>query len=486
MKPSKPRAAPLDILAAMNSPALFGPQFHGESWNKWRAFLAALFGLSMDAANMAAFTEHTGRVTAPVAPFKEAALICGRRGGKSRVLALVAVYIACFVDHTPHLSAGEVATVAIIAADRKQARTILLYVTGLLRSVPALAAMIDGETAESISLSNRVTIEIATASFKVTRGYTLAAVLSDEIAFWQTSEDSAVPDTDILRALRPGMSSIPHSMLLLASSPYAKRGALWDAYKRHHGRDDARVLVWQGSTAAMNPSIDPAIIAEAYEADAASAAAEYGAEFRSDIAAFVDRAVVESCIMPGRFELPRRSGVQYRAFVDPSGGSADSFTLAIAHNEAGLSVLDSVREVRLPFSPDGTVRDFAALLKSYGISAVIGDRYAGEWPRERFRAHGIQYQLAEKPCSDLYRDMLPMLNSGQCELLDIPRLTSQLCALERRTARSGRDSIGHPPSGHDDIANAVAGALLLCRARPAMRISAAALANNAGPRRSFI
>ena len=57
--------------------------------------------------------------------------------------------------------------------------------------------------------------------------------------------------------------------------------------------------------------------------------------------------------------------------------------------------------------------DFAALLKSYGLSSVTGDRYAGEWPREQFRKAGIEYQLSDKAKSDLYRDLLPMLNSGQ-------------------------------------------------------------------------
>ena len=63
--------------------------------------------------------------------------------------------------------------------------------------------------------------------------------------------------------------------------------------------------------------------------------------------------------------------------------------------------------------------------------------------------------------SDLYRDMLPLLNSGKVELLDHPRLISQLCGLERRTARGGRDSIDHAPGQHDDLANAVAGAAIL-------------------------
>ena len=84
-------------------------------------------------------------------------------------------------------------------------------------------------------------------------------------------------------------------------------------------------------------------------------------------------------------------------------------TLAIGHTEDKRAVVDAVREVRPPFAPGSVVRDFAALLKSYRLHTVIGDRHAGEWPRERFAVHGIKYELAEKPRSDLYRDMLPML-----------------------------------------------------------------------------
>lgn len=406
------------------------------------------------------YRQHTGRQTWPAKPFSEAALVVGRRGGKSRILALLGTFLATFRDYSPYLAPGEVATVAIIAADRKQARAIFRFTIGLLRAVPTLDSMIEDQTSEVITLNNRVVIEIATASFRVTRGYTFAAVLADETAFWR-DEASANPDEEIFRALRPGLSSIPGAILLNASSPYRKSGVLHATFKRHYGKDGARVLVWRGSTAAMNPSIDPAIIAEAYEDDPASAAAEYGAEFRDDIADFVPREVVDACTITGRFELPPMTGARYYAFVDPSGGSADSMTLAIAHTLGIAAVLDAIREVRPPFSPEGVVEDFAALLKLYGLRSVTGDRYAGEWVREPFRTQGIDYKLSEKTKVDIYRDCLPLLNSRRVELLDLPRLSSQLCGLERRTARGGRDSIDHAPGGHDDVANAAAGALLM-------------------------
>jgi hypothetical protein len=64
--------------------------------------------------------------------------------------------------------------------------------------------------------------------------------------------------------------------------------------------------------------------------------------------------------------------------------------------------------------------------------------------------------------------LLPLLNAGRCNLLDLPRLVVQIAGLERRTAPGGKDSIDHPPGAHDDCANAAAGALLLAKTRRPM------------------
>ncbi len=451
----------LNIIEALDDPALFAPHFRGHTWQPWRAFLAALFALPMGDDALDLYRAHTGRQAPPAAPFTEAALIVGRRGGKSRVLALIAVFLAVFRDYELHLAPGEVATIAVIAANRQQARSIFRFVSGLIAAVPMLKQLVREESNEAIALSNRVVIEISTASFRTTRGYAFAAVLADEIAFWRQDESSANPDTEILRALRPGMASIPGSVMLLASSPYAKRGELYATFRRHYGQDAGRVLVWKADTAAMNPRIDPAIIAEAYEDDPESARAEYGAEFRDDLADFVTREVVEAVTAWGRSDQPPEPGITYAAFCDPSGGASDAMTLGIAHlTMEGVAVLDAVREARPPFSPEQVVEDFTALLRSYGISRVVGDRYGGEWPRQRFREHGVTYEPSARPKSDIYVDLLPLLNARRVELLDNARLRAQLVGLERRTARSGRDSVDHAPGGHDDLVNAVAGVLV--------------------------
>jgi hypothetical protein len=477
----------VNILEALDHPALFAPLFPGGTWSTWRVFLAALFGLPMDDADLAVYRHHTGRITPPAVAFQEAALVVGRRGGKSRVLALVATYLATFLSYGPHLAPGEIATVAIIAADRRQARVIFRFIEGALRGVAALSDLVMNVTGEMIELSNRVVIEVHTASFRVTRGYTFAAVLADETAFWR-SEDSTNPDVEIFRALRPGLANIPTAMLLNASSPYRKTGVLYQAFARGFGRDDAKILVWHATTLEMNPSLDPSVVEQAYEDDPASAAAEYGAEFRDDINEFVSREIIDACTVRGRVEMLPAAGVLYRAFVDPAGGSGtDSMTLAIAHRQDKACVLDAIREIRPPFSPEAAVSEMSALLKTFRVHDVVGDRYAGEWPREQFRNAGINYRLSDQTKSDLYRDVLPSLNSGNAELLDIKRLASQFCGLERRTARGGRDSIDHGPAGHDDVANAAAGALLLVQQKKGLLMNpeAAARFGPIIPRRIF-
>lgn len=98
---------------------------------------------------------------------------------------------------------------------------------------------------------------------------------------------------------------------------------------------------------------------------------------------------------------------------------------------------------------------------------MTGDRYAGEWPREQFYKRDVVYLPSKISKSELYRDLLPLLNSGNVELLDNEKMVNELVSLKRRTARGGRDSIDHAHSGHDDLINAVAGALdLLCKLAP--------------------
>ena len=125
-----------------------------------------------------------------------------------------------------------------------------------------------------------------------------------------------------------------------------------------------------------------------------------------------------------------------------------------------------IRERKPPFSPEAVTEEYAKLIRSYRCTTVYGDRYAGEWPPEQFRKHGVNYEPSKSSKSEIYVDLLPLINSGAIDLLEHDRLLMQLTSLERKTSRAGKDSIDHAPGAHDDIANAVAGALVTAYKEP--------------------
>jgi hypothetical protein len=447
----------LDIVQAMDHPGLFAQWFSGASWDGWRSILKGAFALPMTESERSFFAGVAEREP-PKNRVRECWIIGGRRGGKDSVASLIAAYASVFFyAGIDKLRPGERALVQCLAVDRETAKIVLGYVRSYFDFIPPLDAMVRRRTADGLELSNDVDIVVATNSYRSVRGRSILVSIFDEVAFWQ-DERSSRPDTETYNSIRPGLATLD-GMLVAISTPYRKSGLLWTKYKKHYATDDPDVLVVRAPTSALNPTIDRGIVEKAIADDPQAASSEWLAEFRSDISSFIDPEVVESCVCRGRRELPRVAGISYFGFVDPSGGSSDSMSLAVAHREGERVVLDLLREVRPPFSPDQVTFEFAAALKSYGVTTARGDRYAGQWPAERFRAHGISYEPCEKPKSDLYRDLLPALNAGRVELLDHPRLVAQLCGLERRTVRGGRDSIDHMPNAHDDLANAVAGAV---------------------------
>jgi hypothetical protein len=461
------RAGPITPLTtptmrrALSDPALLGNALAGDSWAAWRVLLIALMGEPLVEDERVIFKRLTGREREPLERVDELWGIAGRRGGKSRASAVLIIFLACFVDYRSLISTGERPIVLCLGQNSKQAAVVFGYVAGIIESTPMLARLVKNKLAETLSLTNGVDIEIRAASFRGVRGVTAVAIIADEICFWYSDETgSANPDSAILDAVRPSLATTGGPLICI-SSPSARRGEAYATWSRHFGeKGDPRILVAQGASRDFNPSLPQKVVDRAMERDPA-ASAEYLGQWRSDLEAFISREALEVCIDRGVFERAPNDATQYVGFVDPSGGSADSFTAAVAHADGERIILDAVREVKPSFSPESVVREFASFFLSYRVEQVRGDRYAGEWPREQFRKCGVIYEAAARPKSELYGELLPLINSRRVALLDNGRLVSQLTALERRTSRAGRDSIDHPPGAHDDLANVVAGAVTM-------------------------
>ncbi len=450
---------------ALADPHYFGGQLDAESWSAWRVLLLAIMGEPLTAEELTVFEKLTQRPGAPSEPVREFVGVIGRRGGKTRALAVLAAYIACCVDHRRILAPGERGQLPVLAQTVGQAANAFRFISGAIEASPALRGLIVWKTSDTLTLSTGIDVSVRPASFRSVRGGTSVAVLCDETAFWR-SDEAANPDVEIIRALKPTLL-LTKGPLIVISSPYSRRGYLWGMYQRHYGADgNPSILVAQAASQTMNPSVDMDWIARQFEDDPIGADAEYNAQFRTDVEAFIDRDIVESCVERDCFEIPP-CGKSYYGFVDASGGSGgDSMTLAISHKEGDIAVLDCIRERRPPFSPAAVCAEFSVTFKSYGLTRVTSDRWGTGFVKEGFSTHGVECLQSAKPKSDLYLELLPGLMSGKVRLLDNSRLISQVVNLERRTARGGRDSIDHPPRLHDDLANSAAGALVLAVARP--------------------
>jgi hypothetical protein len=417
-------------------------EFRVSTWDPWRKIL--------------------GRLTKDI---REAYFIVGRGGGKSRISAALATY---FATQVPYKTVpGERIYIGVIAPDRKLANIPLDYIRGLLKDVPAFEALIESETADSIRLTNNVTIEVVTASTSAPRGRSYALVILEEAAFFP-DEKSSNPDVELLNAVEPALARVPGSLLVVISSPHLKRGILYDAWLENKEHPRPELLVVQAPTLELNPGFDQQAIARKYKKDQAAAAAEYGAEFRDDIEGIFSPQAVDAVTAKGIFERTLQYGMKnVRAFVDPATGSgtnADSFTLAIAATVDDVEMLLLVREFEPPFSPESTVTEIVELLQMYQLREVHGDRFSGQIIQEQFQKRGIVYNETSGNLnrSGIYLDFLTLVNSGGCSLLDIPKLRAQILGLERKV-RTQMDLIDHKRGFHDDVANAAAGAVVVGR-----------------------
>ena len=352
--------------AALADQALLGRVIAGRSWEAWRTMLIAAVGEELGKQEREIFQQFTGRAREPGHRVAEAEFLIGRRGGKDRAASVLATFLAALIDWSPVLAKGERGLVLCIGPDQRQAKITRDYIEGVFDASKILSRLISNRTADTLELSNGISIEVRAASFRRLRGVTCVAVIATEAAFWQT-EDSSNIDVEILNAVRPSLATTGGPLIII-TTPYARRGEVWNIYRRHFGPDgDPLILVAQGTSREFNPTLSEKFVERAVERDPAAASAEYLAQFRADIESFVSQEAVEATIVRGRFEILPVSGTHYVAFIDPAGGSgADSMSLSIAYRDKdGRGILSAVRERKPPFSPGDVVQEFATLLKTY-------------------------------------------------------------------------------------------------------------------------
>ncbi len=452
----------MDIIEAVKSDSGFRPFFKDmATWQPWFVFLKVLTGLKdFTDAEMTLFRECTGLDELPSVPIKEAWICAGRRSGKSSVVSLLAVFYTFWGNWQAYLSRGEVAEIFVIGVNKAQCRIIMNYIEAILNMHPSFKRMIKKVTQETIVLKNKVTILVKPASWRSPRGATLGLLLLEEIAFFRFETEMANPDLEVYTACLPGMTTIPNSLCIGISTPFARQGLLYDKVSKHWGRP-GNVLAWRAPSWRMNLTLTEEGLREQYEEVLGEErfGAEYANRFREDIESYMPIDIIDRAIVKGRAMLKEEYGLSYVAFADASEGlrkTGDSMTFCIGHRADEKLVIDVLLEFRPPFDPKDVLSRIAGVAKPYGVTMITQDRHAVGWIASDLREFGITVETSEWTKSQLYEFFAVEMNKDRVELLDNERLRNQIAGLQRFLTGSGV-RIDHYRSGHDDLINSVAG-----------------------------
>lgn len=454
----------MNIIQAIRDEQLFRPYLQDRNgslatWTRWMTCLRVVYGIPLTTPEQRRLVRQcTGRDPDKLDSrgYDTVLLLVGRRGGKSKVAGLIGGFEASLSGREQVCSPGEMPMVSICAPSKDQSAIILSYARAAL-GTPMLDEEVTDDIRGQFKLSNGVVVRVLTGTFKAVRSYTQIAVIVDEAAFFNNSEESKCSDTELIRSIKPSLLTT-HGKLVAVSTKYAPRGWCYTTWKRHFGNDNSRILVWDAASRVMNVNLSQEDIDAEIAEDPVGARAEYENIWREDVQDYLPRSVVEACVVPGRTELVPRTGTEYRGFADVSGGRVDPMALCIGHKEGSRKVvIDHLRQWKPPCNPLVVIAEMADELRRYHLRSVTGDQYAAEFNVAAFRNNRIQYVPSDKNKSSLYLELIGPIVAQEIELPDREDLVGQIASLERRTRSGGRDSVDHPSGSHDDLANVVAG-----------------------------
>lgn len=432
---------------------------------------------------------ETRVVPYPGKEFPECWLIGGRRIGKTDVFASSDVaYEAVCGGHEEYVRKGQPAVVALIAQDLRLARYSLHFVKAAIESSPIGAKLVKNVTADTIELHNGVHIYCVPPTLKAIRGYAVPVAILDEVGVWYQESDSANPDYEIYRALKPAQLQFPHKKIIGISSPWNKAGLLYrffsagtEGERLPSGQQEYRgVLVLHSTTAAMaNPIVRREDLELEYQRDEANFARESLAEFQDSISGFIPTVLVERATDYGVAVRPAQPGLTYVAAIDP-GFKRDAFALSIVHNQEGTIFHDYSQRwfgtQSQPLEPAVILSELIPILKAYSLQMVYSDQYHLESLQQLFLERGIT--MIGEPYTGMnksikFGNLQQLFFQGRIRLLDNADLCREVRQLERKLAPSGIVHVEAPAGQHDDLAStlclAVSNVMHLATA-PAMEV----------------
>jgi hypothetical protein len=217
--------------------------------------LRATYALPMSEDQLDIYRACTGRTEPPAVPVTETTIIAGARAGKdSRIAAPVAIYEALFGGHDRQLARGERGMIACVAQDQRAAGIAFGYIEAGLQASPLLDSQVEAYRTSELWLTNGIVIGVFPCTSRGLRGWSIPCGIMDELGFYRLA-GMANSDEEVQTSIRRGQLGFDSPKLIKISTPYMKSGVLWEDHASYYGQDSDDVLVWQASSALMNPTL---------------------------------------------------------------------------------------------------------------------------------------------------------------------------------------------------------------------------------------
>lgn len=410
-------------------------------------------------------------------------LIVGRRGGKTTISSVLAIYYAIIQNWKPFLTKTPYATVLILSHSKEFSEEIMDLMKNLISSSPILNRLLSKRyknTATTINLEvpfiqedgsleiSRVQIKVGAASSKTTRGKATCVALCDEIAFWNLDEDMKETDYKIVKAVSPSLLQFKDKGLLIKlSSPAIKQGVLYDEHKKWEQSElPDNFIVFKAPSWVWNTILPRRNFIDEWKLDAQSFDSEYRANFVDSVSDFLNAQFIDMCRMRGtNFEPPdqkNKKQVFYTAAIDAA-YKGDTFTFSVMGNHENKVKQYVIQgwegSKKNPVKLSEVAQYIRTMCKEYGINQVSADQYSFEPLRELFQTYGIT--LVERTFTNtfkkkIYFNLKRLINAQQIDLLDHDKLIRELKEINVSQTGTGQIKIGHPTGGSDDYADATA------------------------------
>ena len=384
---------------------------------------------------------------------------CGRRGGKSLLSDVLALYDVAVRDQLRvRMRPGELRIAAIVCPRQEQASAHIRNCRLLLEHSQRLRHLLAQETGDTLTFQNGSAIVAYPCSARGIRGAAWSSAILDELAHFVDTDTGPAAGDRILEAAWPALSQFGRDGWLIAiSTPRWRQGAFWRLSQDAESGRFPQMHFRHLATAEMNPSIPSDFLDDQRRRDPELFAREFQAEFIAGAGIYLDP---DQIVAAQRREgvLAPSASQRYYGAIDP-GYQVDAFTLAIAHrDEQGRAVVDGCWAWRRS-GHEATLDAVVQLAKQYRVRELKTDQHSAVPIREGLLKRGLDTIYApwtSESKASAFARLKVALATESVELPNDAALVEELCNLEARPTPGGYTRIAAAGSGHDDRAVVVA------------------------------